>query len=46
VKNVDDVIYLIEKEDVNAEENTTFLNNFGHLVLEDKGTAEFEKFLT
>jgi hypothetical protein len=31
VENVDGVIYLIEREGVNVEEDTTFDENFGYL---------------
>jgi hypothetical protein len=45
VENVDGVIYGIEKEGVNVEENTTFDKNYGDLSVKDKGIIESEKFL-
>jgi hypothetical protein len=44
VENVDCVIYLVERERVNLQEDSTFNKNYGNLVVKDKGTAESEKF--
>jgi hypothetical protein len=45
VDNIDGVIYLVEKEGVNLQEETTFNKNYGHLAVKDKGGAESEKYL-
>jgi hypothetical protein len=37
VDNVDSVIYLVEKEGVNLQEDTTFNKNYGNLAVKDKG---------
>jgi hypothetical protein len=39
------VIYLIEKEGVNLQEDTTFNKNYGNLAVKDKRAAESEKVL-
>jgi hypothetical protein len=46
VDNVDGVIYLIEKEGVNLQEDTTFEKNYNNLAVKDKEETESEKFLT
>jgi hypothetical protein len=45
VENVDGAIYLIEKEGLNVEEDTTFDKNFKHLTVKDNGIGEYEKFV-
>jgi hypothetical protein len=41
----DGVIYLVENEGVNLQEDTTFNKNYVNLAVKDKGMAESEKFL-
>jgi hypothetical protein len=38
--------YLLEREGINLQEDTTFNKNYGNLTVKNKGTAESEKFLT
>jgi hypothetical protein len=45
VENVDGVIYVVEKEGVNLQEDTNFDKNFGNLGVKNIGLAESEKFL-
>jgi hypothetical protein len=45
VENFDGVIYTIEKEGANLQEDTTFGKNCSSLPVEDKVIAESEKFL-
>jgi hypothetical protein len=44
VDNVDCVIYAVQNEGVNIEENINFEKNYGNLAVKDKGLAEYEKF--
>jgi hypothetical protein len=44
VENVEGVVYLVEKEGVNLQEDTTFNKNYGNLAVRDKGMAKSEKF--
>jgi hypothetical protein len=46
VDNVNSFIYLVEKEGVNLQEDTTTFNkNYWNLAVKDRGAAESEKFL-
>jgi hypothetical protein len=39
------VIYLVEKEGVNLQEDTTFNKSYSNLAVRDKGVIKSEKFL-
>jgi hypothetical protein len=38
------VIYAVQNEGVNIEENRNFEKNYGNLVVKDIGLADYEKF--
>jgi hypothetical protein len=44
VENVEGVIYAVQNEGVNIEENINFEKNYGNLAVKDKGLADYEKF--
>jgi hypothetical protein len=44
VENVDGVIYAVQSEGVNIEENINFEKNYGNWAVKDRGLADYEKF--
>jgi hypothetical protein len=44
VENVDGVIYAVQNEGVNIEENINFEKNYVHWAVKDTGLADYEKF--